>query len=59
VILNILKVRTDAIDVLIGSDHYRDIVTGDIIRGKGPIEVHSKLGWLYIRGCTYLCIARN
>jgi len=43
---------TDAIDVLIGSDHYWDIVTGDIIRGEGPIAVHSKLGWL-LSGPTY------
>jgi len=37
---------TDAIDVLIGSDHYWDIVMEDIIRGEGPTAVHSKLGWL-------------
>ena len=36
----------DSIDVLIGSDHYWDIVTGDVVRGDGPVAVHSKLGWL-------------
>ena len=35
------------IDILIGSDFYWNIVTGDIIRGgSGPIAVRSKLGWL-------------
>lgn len=36
-----------SIDLLIGSDHYWDIVQGDIIRGKnGPTAVSSSLGWL-------------
>ena len=37
----------DSIDVLIGSDHYWDFVTGKTIRGDfGPTAVRSKLGWL-------------
>ena len=36
----------NAIDILIGSDYYWDIVTGEVLRGDGPIAVHSKFGWL-------------
>ena len=37
----------DRIDVLIGSDFYRDFMSGDTIIGdKGPIPINSKLGWL-------------
>ena len=37
----------DNFDILIGSDHYWEIVTGDIVKGKaGPTAVSSKLGWL-------------
>ena len=37
----------DSIDILIGSDHYWDFVTGETIRGEfGPTAVRSKLGWL-------------
>ena len=36
------------IDILIGADHYYDIVIGDVIRGsEGPIAVSSRLGWLF------------
>ena len=35
------------IDVLIGSDYYWDVVTGDIERGDGQlVAVRSKFGWL-------------
>ena len=35
------------IDVLIGSDHYWSIVTGETIMGdSGPVAVSSRLGWL-------------
>jgi len=35
------------IDLLIGSDHYWDVVTGDIVRGDGGlVAVSSKFGWL-------------
>ena len=35
------------IDVLIGSDHYWSIVTGDTVVGShGPVALSSKLGWL-------------
>ena len=37
----------ESIDILIGSDHYWEIVMGDIVKGKaGPTAVSSKLGWL-------------
>jgi hypothetical protein len=37
----------NAIDILIGADHYWDIVTGDVVKGEsGPTVVSSKLGWL-------------
>ena len=35
------------IDVLIGSNFYWSVVTGDTLRGDhGPVAVNSKLGWL-------------
>ena len=35
------------VDILIGADHYYDIVIGETIRGSaGPVAVSSKLGWL-------------
>lgn len=35
------------VDVLIGCDHYWDLVTGSICRGeKGPTAIHTKLGWV-------------
>ena len=37
-----LEDYSDAIDVLIGADHYWDIVTGDITReGNGPVAISS------------------
>ena len=34
-------------DVLIGLDHYWDIITGETIRGaSGPTAVYTKLGWI-------------
>ena len=36
----------DTIDVIVGSNFYRDIVTGDILSGDGPTAISSKLGWL-------------
>jgi hypothetical protein len=32
--------------MLIGVDHYRDIVGDKVIRGNGPTAVYSKLGYL-------------
>ena len=38
---------SDTIDILIGSDHYWDIVIGDVTRdGDGPVAISSRLGWL-------------
>ena len=37
----------DSVDILIGSDYYWDIVTGESIRGEfGPTAINSKFGWL-------------
>ena len=37
----------DTTDVLVGGDHYWDIVTGDVVHGgNGPTAMSSKLGWL-------------
>ena len=34
-------------DVLIGADHYWDLMTGETIRGdKGPVAVYTHLGWV-------------
>ena len=34
-------------DVLIGLDHYWDIITGEVVRGStGPTAIHSRLGWI-------------
>ena len=44
--------NSQGIDLLIGSDHYWDVVTGNVIRdGSGPVAVSSKLGWL-VSGTT-------
>ena len=35
------------VDLLIGSDYYWQLVTGSVCRGeKGPIALHTKLGWV-------------
>ncbi len=37
----------DSIDVLVGDDHYWDLVTVDVVKGEdGPTAIDSKLGWL-------------
>ncbi|PFX29435.1 Exonuclease [Stylophora pistillata] len=42
----------DSIEILIGSDYYWDIVTGESIRGEfGPTAINSKFGWL-LSGAT-------
>ena len=34
-------------DILIGLDHYWNVVLGEVVRGgNGPTAVYSKLGWL-------------
>ena len=40
------------IDILIGSDYYWDLVSGETIRGdSGPTAVSSKFGWLLSGPC--------
>ena len=35
------------IDILIGCDQYRELITGEVRRGKtGPVAVSTKLGWV-------------
>ena len=35
------------VDILIGSEYYWKLVTGEVIRGYvGPTVVHTKLGWV-------------
>ena len=45
----------DVIDILVGSDYYWSIVTGEVIKAKtGLVAVNSKLGWL-LSGPTDAC----
>ena len=39
--------QSSDVDMLIGSDYYWDVITGDLKRsGNGPVAVSSKFGWL-------------
>ena len=44
------------VDILVGSDHYWNFISGRVIRGKdGPTAIHTKLGWVLsgpINGAT-------
>ena len=45
--------------ILIGADHYHDIVTGEVIKGSlGPVATSSKLGWL-LSGTISSCETEN
>ena len=45
--VNIVEGSQPNIDILIGSDYYFDIITGEIVRGdSGPVAVSSKFGWV-------------
>ena len=58
----------EPVDILVGSDRYWDLVSGDVIKGtEGPIAVKSKFGWLLsgpvktpvnddVNAVSYLCI---
>ena len=36
-----------AVDILIGSDYYWELVTGGVCKGEsGPMGIHTKLGWV-------------
>ena len=44
---SIVEGNQQNIDVLIGSGHYFDVVSGDVIRGEsGPVAVSSMFGWI-------------
>ena len=44
---NSVDVSSKHIDILIGADHYYNIVIGEVIRGSArPVAISSKLGWL-------------
>ena len=35
------------IDLLVGSDHYRDLATGEVRQGSGgPMAIETRLGWI-------------
>ena len=59
---NLIDQSTDFasnIDVLIGSDHYYDVVTGDVQRGDGgPVAVNSEFGWM-VSGSAYAKTAQD
>ena len=33
-------------DVIVGNDYCRELITGDVLKGPGPIAMNSKFGWL-------------
>ena len=38
------------VDLLIGSDIYWDVVTGEVVRGtNGPVAINTRLGWVLSR----------
>jgi len=48
------------IDVLIGSDSYWDLVTGQVIRGdSGPTAIHTKVGWILSGPTDHMEVAVN
>ena len=52
---NSVDVSNKRIDILIGADHYYDIVIGEVIRGSaGPVAISSKLGWLLSGPVSFL-----
>ena len=47
------------IGILIGADHYYDVVSGEVIKGSlGPVATSSKFGWL-LSGPISSCEAEN
>lgn len=49
---DVTEENSDSIDILIGSDQYWNIVTGEIVHGdSGPTAISSKLGWLLSGPC--------
>jgi len=41
------KLQQSGIDILVGSDYYWQVVTGDIVSGNcGPMAMSSRFGWL-------------
>ena len=34
------------LDVIVGNDYYGKLITGEVLKGPGPIAMNSKFGWL-------------
>ena len=48
------------IDLLIGSDSYWDLVTGQVIRGdSGPTAIRTKVGWILSGPANHLEVSVN
>ena len=48
------------IDMLIGSDSYWDLATGQVIRGDGrPTAIHTKVGWILLGPAKHLDVTVN
>ena len=51
--------KRQTIDVLIGSGHYWDFITGEVIQGEnGPVAIASKFGWV-LSGLTHVSVGDN
>ena len=37
------------LDVIVGNDYYGKLITGEVLKGPGPIAMNSKFGWLISR----------
>ena len=47
------------IDVLVGSDYYWELVTGEVSKGaSGPVAIHTRLGWV-LSGSVPLSMPRK
>ena len=48
------------VDILIGSDSYWDLVTGQVVRGDGgPTAIHTKVGWILSGPADQLGVSVN
>ena len=44
------------VDILVGADHYWDIVENEVIKGPGPTAAKSKIGYLSPANSSLVCI---